>query len=175
MAQTCECPPQAGSNFCELRPTAPKAKAACPTNQQIGKPVDSLTVKALLAVPLTQLPRAEYHFCRAVDCPTVYYSTDGAVHFSETDLRERVYQKHPPDDDVFVCYCFRHTIGSIRHEMEKTGASTVIASITAGIQAGQCACDIRNPQGSCCLGNVRAVVQGLETEIGNRSQRRSAS
>ena len=26
-----------------------------------------------------------------------------------------------------------------------------------GIQAGQCACDLRNRQGSCCLGNVRAL------------------
>jgi hypothetical protein len=172
MTDTCQCPPQAGSNFCELRPTAHKARAACPTNQQIGKPVDSLTVKALLAVPLTQLPPAEYQFCRAMDCPTVYYSKDGADHFSEADLRERVYQKHSTDDDILVCYCFRHTIGSIRQELEKTGASTVVAAITAGIQAGQCACEIRNPQESCCLGNVRAVVQRLEKEIGNRFPQR---
>jgi hypothetical protein len=170
MAQTCECPPEAGPNFCELRLTALKTKPACPTNQQIGKPVDSLTIKALLSVPLTELPVAEYHFCRATDCPTVYYSTDGAIQFSEADLRERVYQKHPTDDDVFVCYCFRHTIESIRQELENRGVSTVVASVAAGIQAGQCACDIRNPQGSCCLGNVREVVQRLEIEIGNRLQ-----
>ena len=34
----------------------------------------------------------------------------------------------------------------------------MIAAVEAGIRAGKCACDIRNPQGSCCLGNVRAVV-----------------
>jgi hypothetical protein len=153
-----------------MRLTAPKAKVACPTNQQIGKPVDLLALKALLALPLTQLPSAEYYFCQAADCPTVYYSADGIFTFDEADLRERVFQKHPNDDDVLVCYCFRHSIGSIRKELEETSTSTVITAITAGIQAGQCACDIRNPQGSCCLGNVRAVVQRLKTEIRARSK-----
>lgn len=140
---------------------APKAKTACPTNQKIGRPVDLLTVKALLVLPLTQLLPAEYYFCRATDCPTVYYNTDGTSRFSEANLREKVYQKHPTDDDVFVCYCFRYTVRDIREEIEKSGSSAVVAAITAGIQAGQCACEIRNPDGGCCLGNVRATVRRL--------------
>ena len=84
----------------------------------------------------------------------------------ENLLRERVYQKHPIDDDVLVCYCFRHTVGGIRAEMAATGSSTVIERITASIQAGQCACDIRNPQGECCLGNVREVVRRVKAELG---------
>jgi hypothetical protein len=32
----------------------------------------------------------------------------------------------------------------------------IVDDIKAGIKAGQCACDLRNPQGTCCLGNVRA-------------------
>ena len=170
MTETCQCPPQAGSNSCELRPTARTTQVHCPANQQIGKPIDSLTIKALLAVPLTQLLPGEYYFCRAADCPTVYYTAGGSVQFTESDLRERVHQKHLTDEDVFVCYCFRHTGGSIRRELELTGTSTVIAAITTGIKAGQCACEIRNPQGSCCLGNVRAVVQQLEREIPKRSR-----
>ena len=142
----------------------------CPTNQQVGKRVDSITLKALLALPLTQLPSAEFRFCRAPDCPTVYYSTDGSHLFAEAELRERVYQKHPQDDQVFVCYCFRHTIGSIRSEIERTHTSSVIDSINAGIQAGKCACDLRNPQGSCCLGNVRMLVTQLEAELAGRSK-----
>jgi hypothetical protein len=91
-----------------------------------------------------------------------YYSQDGSQTFLETDLRERVYQKHSAEDDVFVCYCFRHTTGSIKEEFINKQAGIIVASINAGIQAGQCACDIRNPQGSCCLGNVRAFVRNLE-------------
>jgi len=48
--------------------------------------------------------------------------------------------------------------------MEHTGQSTVFDQITNSIQAGLSACDIRNPQGSCCLGNVRGVIKQLERE-----------
>ena len=35
----------------------------------------------------------------------------------------------------------------------------IIDDISTGINAGQCACDLRNPQGSCCLGNVRGLSE----------------
>jgi hypothetical protein len=124
--------------------------------------VDAITVKALLAIPLTELRAGEYRFCRTAECPTVYYRASGGQTFGEDSLRERVHQKHPTDDAVFVCYCFRHTPGSIREEVRAMGRSTVVPRATAGIQADQCACEVRNPQGSCCLGNVRAVVKRVE-------------
>jgi len=127
--------------------------------------VDVFTLKALLAVPLTVLRATEYRFCPTPDCPTVYYSIDGQQVFGEDVLREHVHQKHPQEDDVFVCYCFRHSPGSIRAELAATGRSSVVDHITAGVKAGQCACDIRNPQGTCCLGNVRAVVKRVEEEL----------
>ncbi len=163
MSEECKCPPEAGAATCEVR--ASPQKALCPTCQQAGKQVDSLTLKALLSLPLTEVGSVEYRFCRTRDCPTVYFSVDGQQRFQERDLRELIYQKHPDADDVFVCYCFRHTAGSIKRELAETGGSTVVEAITAGIQAGHCACDIRNPQGSCCLGNVRAVVQRVQSEV----------
>ena|GEM_PF-364162 len=167
------------------------AGAACTTCGRTGKLVETRTVQALLALPLTEMRGDTYRFCAQSDCPTVYYSSDGAggaggagdaggaggagdagdaagqpgQHvFLEADLRERVHQKHPADDEVFVCYCFRHTPGSIRAELRATGHSTVVQRVTAGIKAERCACEIRNPQGSCCLGNVRAVMKQLASE-----------
>ena len=159
MTEKCQCPPEAGAGTCELAAAA--SIVSCPDCLRTGKPVNPLTLKALLAVPLTEVREVDYGFCRTQDCPVVYYSADGQQRFLERDLRERVSQKHPADEDVFVCYCFRHTLQSIRREAAATGESTVVAAITAGIKAGQCACDIRNPQGSCCLGNVRTVVASL--------------
>jgi hypothetical protein len=158
------CTPQTSQLPTPTESTRP-TRAACPTNQQVGKPVEALILKALLAVPLSELAPVQYNFCPAPDCPTVYYSTDGQQCFDESDLRESVYQKHPNDEATFVCYCFRHTVGSIRAELIRTGQSTVVDQITAGIRAGQCACDIRNPQEDCCLGNVRRVVEQLKREI----------
>jgi hypothetical protein len=137
----------------------------CPACGQKGKRVDTATVKALLAVSLRQIGDTRYNFCREASCDVVYFSGAGVQTFTTQDVRERVFQKEPQADDVPVCYCFRHTRGSIRDELLSTGATTVVEDVNAGIQAGQCACDWRNPQGSCCLGNVRSVVKELTEAV----------
>ena len=159
MTVKCQCPPEAGAGTCEFATL--DSTESCPDCLRTGKLVSALTLKALLAVPLTEVQAVDYRLCRSEGCAVVYYSTDQQQRFGEQDVRERVFQKHPSDEDVFVCYCFRHTPRSIRHEAVTAGRSTAVAAITAGIQTGKCACDMRNPQGSCCLGNVRAVVANL--------------
>lgn len=149
--------PEAGSSTCEVRVVA--AGGACPTNGKIGKLIDNLTLKAMLAKPLTELRPVEYRFCKDTTCPTVYYSVDGLQTFGEPDLRERVYQKHPQEADVLVCYCFHHTVGEVIRDIDTTHGARVFAEINQGIKNGQCACNIRNPQGSCCLGNVNSVIK----------------
>ena len=164
MTETCSCPPNAGSLVCELpsgageRPTS--STDACPTCQQPGKPVQGQTVKALLAVSLRSVTEVAYLFCRTRGCPVVYFASDVGPTYTTTDIREWVYQKEPERDEVCVCYCFRHSVGEIR-AASPAAAASLVTDITAGIQAGQCACDLRNPQGSCCLGNVRAHIKQL--------------
>ena len=133
----------------------------CPTNGMVGKKVDLQTVKSMLSIPLNLLSAKSYRFCADPNCSTVYYSEDGTQLFTEVDLRERIYQKHAKDEDIPICYCFQHTKKSIRREIAESGKSTVLDKITTGIKAGQCACEIRNPQGSCCLGNVRSFLKDL--------------
>ena len=163
MIDACNCPPKAGAQTCKAPTTA--ASPACPTNGQVGRPIESLTVKALLAVPLTRVKTSAYRFCPAPGCATVYYRSDGAQVFAEAELRERVFQKHPTDDDVFICYCFRYTVRDVRKAAAKGHDHDIVSAINAGIHAGQCACDIRNPQGTCCLGNVRAAIHRVQAEI----------
>lgn len=137
------------------------ATQTCPQCGQRARPVERLTVQALLSVSLETLRAGHYYFCGTPTCPVVYFSAGGDQQIPEEALRERVYQKAPEDPDVVVCYCFQHSPRSIRQEISATGTSTVVERITAAIQAGQCACEIRNPRGRCCLGDVRAVRRTL--------------
>jgi hypothetical protein len=136
----------------------------CPQTGSRGIRVDGATVKAMIAVSLTEVRNTAYFFCKDATCPVVYFSEDGTQTFTTDQLRERVYQKEPDSGDVFICYCFRHTPASIRAELMSTGAIPAVDAINAGIRAGQCACDIRNPQGACCLGNVSVFVKQLQQE-----------
>ena len=168
MTDACCCPPEAGNAVCDLpaqgfqRP--PRAANACPECGQTAKPVQGQTVKALLAVNLRQVREVAHLFCRTQTCPVVYFSPDGAQTFTVEQVRERVYQKEPEADEVFVCYCFRYTVGQVRAASPE-GRRAIVDDVNAGINAGQCACDLRNPQGSCCLGNVRGLIKRLEKSV----------
>lgn len=133
----------------------------CPGCAQKGKRIDSITVKAMLNVSLMAVSDGPYFFCRTAGCPVVYFSAAGPQVFTKDQIRERVHQKEPDDKTVPVCYCFHHSPATIGTEWETTGRSTVVEAVETGIQAGRCACEIRNPQGSCCLGNVRAIVREI--------------
>lgn len=162
MSDACDCPPEVGASTPGVSPSA--TTKDCPGCGGKTKPVDLQTVKAMLVVPLSTIRSHEYRFCPNPTCDTVY-SGDTGDRYQEEALRVAVHQKHPEKEDVFACYCFQHTPGSIGAELRESGTSTVVATISAGVKAGQCACEIRNPQGSCCLGNVRAVIQRLKTDL----------
>lgn len=145
-------------------PFVVRAANECPECGSRAKSVPGQTVKAMLAVSLRQVRDVEYLYCRTRACRVVYFSASGAQIFTTDDVRERVFHKEPDADDVFVCYCFRHTIGDVRAATPEI-RDEILDDINIGISAGQCACDLRNPQGVCCLGNVRQVSKRFEHEM----------
>jgi hypothetical protein len=149
------------AEFIELH-TQRSTGRKCPQCGQSGRAIDTQTVKAMLAVSLHAIRPIPYYFCPTERCAVVYFTQDGEQSFGEEEVRERVYQKHPHNDEVLICYCFGHSVGSIREEWRQTGQSTVVETVTVGTQTGQCACDLRNPQSTCCLGNLRRFVEQMK-------------
>jgi hypothetical protein len=133
---------------------------ACSACQTTGSPVDELTVKALLSDTALQRfePRA-YRFCADASCNVVYFEADGRT-FTTADLRVPVWQKQRPGART-MCYCFGENETDIRAELEHTGRSNAEARVRAHIQAGRCACEVRNPKGACCLGDVAEAVKRI--------------
>jgi len=165
MTDSCCCPSEAGNLVCDLpkqdHRSSERLVNACPACGKTGKLVQEQTVKSLLSVSLRQVRDVRYLFCRTQTCPVVYFSADGDQTFTVEQVRERVYQKEPETQDAPVCYCFYHTVGDLGVASPQN-RTAIVEDIHTGINAGQCACDLRNPQGSCCLGNVRAMIKQLE-------------
>ncbi len=141
---------------CDVRPaTAPEH---CPSCGSVGTQVDAITLKALLRSDALRrgIPDAP-RFCATESCPIVYFDNGAGVNFSEAELTVRVHAKHPTDGRVPVCYCFDYTPSTIEAEFARRGSSSARATITAEVQAGHCACEVRNPKGTCCLGDVARV------------------
>jgi hypothetical protein len=123
-------------------------------------------VKALLtANALRRLDGKAYRFCSEPDCEVVYFDREADSIFGKTDLVVRVGQKET-DDPIPVCYCFGITLADLRRDIMTAGETNLPAMITAEVRAGHCACEVKNPQGSCCLGNVSNAVKKIRSELG---------
>lgn len=116
-------------------------------------------VQAQMTISLHALAASSYWFCASRDCPVVYFAADAPA-ITRDQIHERVFQKEPMGD-VLVCYCFRYPVGLLQ-QIDQDQCAAILAEIVAGTQHGRCACAIRNPQGSCCLGNVRRLLAGRE-------------
>ena len=141
-------------------PEADETEAAlCPVSRTTGLTVELITVKALLkGAALRRLEGKSYRFCPERECRIVYFDRERGSIFDKDDLTVRVGQKET-EDPVTLCYCFDYTMTDLRAQ-----GDGVPATIAAEIKAGHCACEVKNPQGSCCLGNVTAAVRTLSQE-----------
>ena len=150
------------SECCAVKQTDTPAVMPCPVSGWRSKRVDSITVRSLVRRLPLDTPPSEYYFCDDPACEVVYFpSYSQAPSFRRSDLWVRVGVKEK-DDPIPVCYCFGFTRDDIFDEIRKTGRSTVAERITAEVKAGNCACEVKNPSGKCCLGNVtRTAKDGL--------------
>lgn len=139
-------------------PRAPvPSNGRCPHCGQAGREVARLTLQALLqGAALARLDGSAHRFCPTPACPVVYFGESAA--FGREDVVVPVFQKGPRGGRI-VCYCYAIGEDQIRQELCDSGVSRSAERIRALVAAGRCACEVRNPQGTCCLGNVMAVIQ----------------
>lgn len=132
--------------------------ALCPVAGKPGKHVPLMTVRSLvLEERAPEIEGSDWFFCPLPDCDVVYFTREGKT-LSKEALKVRVGLKEKGAPRP-VCYCFGHTKESIREEIQQTGKSSVVASITEKVKVGECSCEILNPKGTCCLGDVNMAVK----------------
>ena len=153
------------SDCCAVFPAteaAPSSSCAaprlhCPRCGKTGKSVSLLTLKH--QVKLSHLAAVEtgpFAFCRSPECPVVYFNATGTTLLLD-DVRQLPTVKTSANPQL--CYCFGFDTEMARAEIRATGRCTVPDRIAAEMKADRCACEIRNPQGSCCFANVIAAVK----------------
>jgi hypothetical protein len=105
----------------------------------------------------------QYHYCETPICDVVYFSNETEQYFNKKDVRVRVGIKET-EEPVQICYCFDFTEQMVRGDLITKGHTAIPEFITTEIQAGNCACEVKNPSGRCCLGEVSKVVKRLLKE-----------
>jgi hypothetical protein len=135
----------------------------------MGKPVDALTVKALLTeTALRRYEPGEYRFCDDPSCDIVYFAEAGPT-FGVREVRVPIWQKEPVGTRT-ICYCFGENEADLRAEIDRGGQSLAVERVRGHIAASRCACEVRNPKGGCCLGDVTAAVDRMRQSPGKRRE-----
>ena len=139
----------------------PGGVLSCPACGCPGQSVGYTTVAALASGPAPA--RQEFWLCREPDCEVVYFGDAGArLRVSELRFLPAFKSESP---EALVCYCFLHSRMEIESELRQSGTSTVVDRIAAKVRARECACEVRNPSGQCCLGEVRAETGRLRASL----------
>jgi hypothetical protein len=121
---------------------------------------------------LARLTAPEHRFCPGAECPVVYFGQDEI--FDRDDVMVPVFQKEPSGHRT-VCYCFAISEDDVRSEIVASGRSMAAERIAGLVSADRCACEVRNPQGSCCLGNVAAAIKAAQEAVQSESERLTLS
>lgn len=139
----------------------------CPSCGAKGKPVKPITVETLVAEDaLARAARADgFRFCATPSCDVAYFHPEDGHQVARSEVRVRIGQKETTAPRP-VCYCFDHTVEEIEADVAATGTSPIAESITAKCRQGLDRCEETNPQGSCCLGNVRRALREAQARIG---------
>lgn len=131
----------------------------CPVCGRKGKPVPALTIKANVD---RDHPRYwdldDGVMCLNPDDDTVYFFLDKDVIIKHEDIITGLGFKSDSSSDR-ICYCYQYGRKEILDEVRGKGKSEIEAKIRARVKAGQCTCEVSNPKGSCCLGDIRSLIR----------------
>ncbi len=138
-------------------------QTACGHCGETGRAVSRQTIAHhVKSEKLSCVNRDEYKFCSSPKCAVVYYTASGES-FTVDDVRESITAKTEGDERP-LCYCFGFTEGFARQEIAQTGKSSVPAQVSQLIKEKLCSCEIRNPSGVCCLGEINKTVKLLSAQ-----------
>lgn len=109
---------------------------------------------------------ADYYFCDAKGCDVVYFTTDGRT-ITKSQLKVEVGVKEASGNRP-LCYCFGHSVASIKTELLTLGKTVAVEDIRAKMADPGCSCPTTNPSGSCCLGSVGRGIETAKAELKDR-------
>ncbi len=129
----------------------PKATTqACPQCGAACKHVEMRTLYHQVRFPENQgIISSTYYFCPAKDCPTAYFSITGN---SIPKQQLTTYQAIKNDK---LCFCFDINASDYLTALSTNNAEAIKNFVIQRTKSGECACEIRNPSGQCCLSKFK--------------------
>lgn len=135
-----------------------KTKHQCPRCGEPGRAVSIVTIDNLVRTePRASLTSPPAFFCASRQCEVVYFDAEGGT-VPTAGVGVAVFQKETSPQRP-VCYCFEHTAADVLAATRTDGSNAIVDEIMDACRKGLDRCEETNPQGRCCLGNVRGLLR----------------
>lgn len=143
------------SNCCS-NSSSPPTKNHCPQCNLSCKSVEMRTLYHHVKSPKNlNIIADNYFFCTDKACSVGYFSQDDRK-IPLLDLRS--FEDINSDQ---ICYCFDINKTSYLAALTDQSADSLINFIIEKTKSGDCACEIRNPSGRCCLAKFKQLEKSL--------------
>jgi len=97
-----------------------------------------------------------YYYCADKACPVGYFSQQGKI-ISRQQLR--AFSEHKNSK---LCYCFDVSTDQYLNALKEKTAEPIKKFVMQKTKSGDCACEIRNPSGQCCLASFKQLEKDFE-------------
>ncbi|MBA1438466.1 MAG: hypothetical protein FAF05_05715 [Epsilonproteobacteria bacterium] len=101
-----------------------------------------------------------------VECPSCHQKAKGVLGKTFEALVKVVVGLKEGASPATVCYCFGWSKEKIRAELDATGKTSALEEIKAKMENLGCSCEVLNPSGGCCLGDVAKAIKELQQTNG---------
>ena len=131
--------------------SASSSKQACPQCGTLSKSISMKTLFHQLKFPeVLNVETGSYFYCAGESCSVGYFSQAGLL-IPKHQLRAFDELNHK------LCYCFDVNVEVYRQALKNNTASEIKNFVIQKTKSGDCACEIRNPSGQCCLASFKLL------------------
>lgn len=129
---------------------SPSYVQACPQCRISSKDISMKTIFHHVKFPdILDVKTSSYYYCADKTCSVGYFSDKGNVIYKH---QLRAFSK--PENNK-LCYCFDINTEQYINALKDETAIEIKKFVIQKTKSGDCACEIRNPSGQCCLANFK--------------------
>ncbi len=130
---------------------------ACPQCWKSCKNISMKTIFHQVKFPdILDVETDSYYFCIDSDCSVGYFSQEGEM-IHKQQLRAFTRFKHRK-----LCFCFDINTEQYINALKDKTAAIIKEFVMKKTKSGDCACEIRNPSGQCCLASFKQLEKSSE-------------